>query len=396
LPKKFKGSLCPTYLDIAHDQLEERGMLNQVQDFVNASGKWQVQLYKEEIEANLRTPGIGGFHLLSLQDFPGQGTAPVGFLDFFYDAKPYVTSRDIRKFCNHTVILAKMEKRTWCSDEYFEVTIQLYNFSGKPFRPSKTLCTIKSDGGKIWDQKELDPKEYKNCSVQIVGNFTADLKTYIAPAKYTFEVSMDNILNDWNFWVFPENIPKISEGSIVISDTLNNNVKIALDNGGTVLLLPKRNNLKGNLQQCFTTFYWTAFDFHGGETSACGLLTNPKHPVFKYFPTDFHGNWQWWELLTKASPMILDDFEERASWPKDYKPLIQMIPSWKVNRKLAVLAEAKISRGKLMLCSMDIESDLDNRKAAAQFRYSLFNYLLSDEFDPETVITYNTLKEVFV
>ena len=119
LPRKFTGSLQPTYLEIARDQLEERGMLNQVAAFVNASGKWQVEMYKEEIEANLRTKGIGGFHLLSLQDFPGQGTAPVGFMDFFYDSKPYISSDIVRKFCNPLVILAKMRNergsrtRTW-------------------------------------------------------------------------------------------------------------------------------------------------------------------------------------------------------------------------------------------------------------------------------------------
>ena len=49
-----------------------------------ASGKLQLLCYKEEIEsAFLRTPGMGGFLLLDLHDFPGQGTAPVGVLDVF-------------------------------------------------------------------------------------------------------------------------------------------------------------------------------------------------------------------------------------------------------------------------------------------------------------------------
>jgi len=37
-----------------------------------------LECYKEEIEANLRTSGLGGFQLLDLHDYLGQGTALVG------------------------------------------------------------------------------------------------------------------------------------------------------------------------------------------------------------------------------------------------------------------------------------------------------------------------------
>ncbi len=48
-------------------------MGDQAHDFLMASGKLQALCYKEEIESALRTPGFGGFQLLDLHDFPGQG-----------------------------------------------------------------------------------------------------------------------------------------------------------------------------------------------------------------------------------------------------------------------------------------------------------------------------------
>ena len=396
LAQKFTGSLQPAYLDIARDQLKERGMLDQVADFVNASGKWQVMLYKEEIEANLRTARIGGFHLLSLQDFPGQGAAPVGLMDFFYAPKSYVTSTEMRKFCNTIVVLARMEKRTWCSNEQLNGTVECYNFSGDTFKPAKTICTVKDTAGKVIHRQELPAKEYATGAVHPVGDYRIDLNGFMAAAKYTLEITMDDIMNDWDFWVYPPSPPEIASGAVVISTTFNSETEKALTAGKTVLLLPERDHLKGKLVQCFSTFYWTAFDFHGGESSSCGLLTDPEHPVFRYFPTDAHGNWQWWELLTKAAPMILDDFEAKKPFPKSYRPIVQMIPSWKVNRKLAVLTEVKAGGGKLMLCSMDITSDLENRKVAAQFKYSLLRYLLSKDFEPDTEVDFDTLEELFV
>ena len=63
--------------------LADHGMLDKAHDFLMASGKLQVECYKQEIEALLRTADMGGFQLLDLHDYPGQGTALVGPLNVF-------------------------------------------------------------------------------------------------------------------------------------------------------------------------------------------------------------------------------------------------------------------------------------------------------------------------
>ena len=63
-----------------------------------ASGRFQLACYKEEIEANLRTPGLGGFQLLDLHDYLGQGTALVGLLDAFWQSKSYVSAEEFKQF----------------------------------------------------------------------------------------------------------------------------------------------------------------------------------------------------------------------------------------------------------------------------------------------------------
>jgi hypothetical protein len=165
-----------------------------------------------------------------------------------------------------------------------------------------------------------------------------------------------------------------------------------LKKGGTALLLPDFSCLKGKLGICFSDFYWTAFGLTGGESSVAGMFCDPAHPVFQYFPTSCHTDWQWWDILTYAHPMILDEFEEPTPFPKDYRPLIQMIDSWKVNRKLAVLAEGKVGKGKIMICSIDLDKDLDKRPATRRFKYSLFKYLNSPDFNPSTALTPEMVK----
>ena len=93
---KYKGYLKPKNFEIFRDTLRAHGMADLARQFLLASGKLQTLCYKEDIESALRTPGMGGFELLDLHDFPGQGTALVGVLDPFWDDKGYVTAGGIQ------------------------------------------------------------------------------------------------------------------------------------------------------------------------------------------------------------------------------------------------------------------------------------------------------------
>ena len=149
--RKYTGPLKPKNFDIFRDSLAEHGMLDQWRDFLRASGKLQVLCYKEEIEAALRTPGIGGFELLDLHDFPGQGTALVGVLDPFWESKGYVTPAEYRRFCSATVPLARVLKRVWTTDETFSAEVEIAHFGPAPLETAvaswKLVSARREDGG---------------------------------------------------------------------------------------------------------------------------------------------------------------------------------------------------------------------------------------------------------
>jgi hypothetical protein len=65
---KYKGVLYPYNLEVFRSRLEKAGMADQAKDFHKASGLWSLQLYKQDIEMDLRTPNMAGFQLLDLQD----------------------------------------------------------------------------------------------------------------------------------------------------------------------------------------------------------------------------------------------------------------------------------------------------------------------------------------
>lgn len=120
---KYAGCLKPKNFEIFRETLIAHHMGDQARDFLIASGKLQTLCYKEEIESALRTPGMGGFQLLDLHDFPGQGTALVGVPDPFWESKGYVTPAEYSRFCNSTVPLARLSKRVFTTDEKLEADI---------------------------------------------------------------------------------------------------------------------------------------------------------------------------------------------------------------------------------------------------------------------------------
>jgi hypothetical protein len=126
-----------------------------------------------------------------------------------------------------------------------------------------------------------------------------------------------------------------------------------------------------------------------------GSLIRNFHPIFSDFPTDNWTDLQWWELTNRAQVMELTDF------PANLQPLVQPIDTWFINRKLGSLFEAKVRthgrvslRGKIVVCSFDLENDLDNRLAARQLRYSILKYMNSHKFLPETTVDFQTIENL--
>ena len=111
--EKYTGVLKPRNLETFRKRLEDKGMLNLADDFLRATGALVVLCYREDIEAALRTRGFGGFQLLDLQDFPGQGTALVGILNAFMESKGLIEPAKWREFCSETVPLVRMPKYTF-------------------------------------------------------------------------------------------------------------------------------------------------------------------------------------------------------------------------------------------------------------------------------------------
>ena len=90
-----------------------------------------------------------------------------------------------------------------------------------------------------------------------------------------------------------------------------------------------------------------------------GLLTNPKHPIFNDFPTDYHTNWQWFSIIKASNSLILDNTSI------EFQPIVQVIDNLERNHKLGLIFEFKVGKGKLLVCMSQINRIM-NRPEAVQ------------------------------
>ena len=118
-----------------------------------------------------------------------------------------------------------------------------------------------------------------------------------------------------------------------------------------------------------------------------GTFFQAVHPAFAEFPTETFANWQWADLLENSKPMLM------AQLPSEMRPMIEPIDDWNKPRKLGSLFEAKVGKGKLLVCSIDITENLEVRPAARQFRQSLLSYMSSDIFNPMVSVELKALEQ---
>ncbi len=388
---KYTGVLKPRNFEIFRDFLEANHMGDQAHDFFMASGKLQALCYKEEVESALRTPGFGGFQLLDLHDFPGQGTALVGVLDPFWDEKGYISAAQFRRFCAPTVPLARLEKRVWHTGETLRADIQVAHFGPAALTDATIDWALKGEDGVVVRAGVVPAQAIAVATQAIAGAIDCDLAGVTPGARYTLVVGIEaggeRYENDWDLWVFAPTLTMPAASNVLVSDDIDAALN-RVEAGGRALLLLDPSRVQTTSQIGFSSVFWNTAWTRGQAPHTLGILCDPAHPVFASFPTEGHSNWQWWELIHGAAAMQLDHL------PSALRPLVQPIDTWFEARRLGLLFEARVGAGALMVASMDLDTNLDRRLVARQLRASVLGYMQSDAFRPAHAIPAESIHQL--
>ena len=382
--KKYTGVLCPCNFDVFRKRLAAAGMLSQAEDFHKASGLWSVKLYKADIEMDLRTKNMAGFQLLDIQDYPGQGSAFVGILDAFMESKNITTPEEWRQWCSPVVPILIVDRFCYESGDTLKAKIQIANYGSSSLKDKKLRWKIGESEGVMNITKNDE-------GLMDIGDLAETLNVD-KPTKLDVSLQIEDTdaHNSYELWVYPK--ATMNKKGIVIARQMTAEIAKQLEKGVKVLWMP--DSLPYTVGGLFQTDYWNYRMFKticennkkAVSPGTLGILTNPKHPLFRGFPTEMHTNWQWFPVIKESHPLVLDNFA------KDYKPIVQVIDNIERNHKLGLVMEWKVGKGKLLVCMSDLEKASQYPEGRA-FYESVLDYMQSADFSPATEISMAELRK---
>jgi hypothetical protein len=388
--KKYTGVMAVKNFELIRDDLEKKHLLDLAPEFVQASGRFAVRLYKEEIEVLLRTPGYAGFSLLDLHDYPTQGTALIGPLDPFWDSKGFITPAAFRRFCGPTVPLLRMPKRTYTVDEPFEATVDLAHYGPADIANAQPVWTIKDEQGHEVASGKLPAVNAPTGKLTALGVISAFLAKAAAPAKLTVTVALPGteFSNDWDIWVYPASVAPKPPAGVVVCEKWEP-AQAALAEAKKVVFFASSGNTAQSMRGGFLPVFWSPVWFPSQKPNTMSLLCDPAYPLFAQFPTALHSDWQWYELMQRSRLFILDDT------PAAYRPVLQVIDNFARNHKLGVVFEGRAGGGQLLACGFDLPA-MTKDPAARQLLASLYAYAGSAAFKPTQELSNDLLDKLFV
>ena len=350
LIEKYTGNILPVNLDAIKKFMIEKNVYHKLNDYIKASGDLAVKLYKEDIEAALRTKDFGGFELLSLSDYTGQSTATVGILDVFYESKGLISHDEFKNFAGEAVPLFKA-KRIFKNTDTLEAELDLYDFGEKKINNPVYNLTVQN-GKQVF---------YKTSTTE--SKVSIPLNSITKSTMLSVILEVNGYKNTWRIFVFAENKIENNVRMIKSEEELDDIIK----NGGKAIVT--KECFKNPIHGSFIPVFWSPVHFPSQKP--CGAIIDNNHRIFDDFPTEKYPDYQWKRLLDNS---IGTDISKFAG---EVKPIIETVPNFFDNTASSPLFETEIGKAKLLFCGFDLDGDYPECK---QLLSSITQYVNSDKF----------------
>ena len=376
---KYTGSLKARNFEIFKERLEQAGMGHLAKDFFINSGKLAVACYKEEMEAVFRSRLLGGFQILDIQDFSGQGTALVGVLDAFMEQKGICSPEEWRTFCSDAVLLGKFDSYTYESGDEFKAHIELayyrnYSIDSRLLNwEIKCSCESTVASGRAVVKQSEGQNYIDICDIEVTLPQTDIVRT----VELSLKIEGTDIRNSYKIWVFPKIESVDISGAYIFESADSPNAKKLLSEGKTVLVVPNLEKLNENdyIHGFYCQDFWCYPMFRSISEmmkkplpiGTMGLLIDNNHPALSQFPCEVFSTYQWWEIVENSKSEILDSRYDNKKF------IVRTIDNFERNHQLGMLYEYEKDGGKVVVCNCDFDK-LSKCAAGRQFVKSVIDY----------------------
>lgn len=336
----YTGNMLPVNFDIIRKMMNEHNVYHRLKDYIMASGDLAAKLYKEDIEAVLRTEGMGGFQLLSFVDYTGQSTATVGIYDILHRPKGIISTENWTQFCNDVVPLFEA-KRIFTNREDLSGLVSLYDYGRFKMVNPKYEITLEHNGKVI---EKVFAEGLGKIPVTIsLSKVTTNSLLYVR-VKVRDGFDSHEYTNTWRIFVYCEDEESLPDTLNPIIDRPAQ-LQEAYELGGTYIALPSAYENEHFAKNSFIPVFWSPVHFPSEDPT--GAIINENHDLLRDFPTEHYIDYQWKDLLEHSVSMDI-------SSKQDIDVVMEMVPNYVDNVPKSPLFIYNHGKARIIFCGFQL------------------------------------------
>ena len=380
LKDRYKGTRIgdTEFITSVEAHLDSVGLLDKAPLYYKNSAAWQRVIRKSCFETLRQADSFAGYDFLGDIDTHWHTFGYcVGMMNEFYELKPGETVQNVLRYNSDTVLLCELPK---LPNVYFgskvSLPISVSNYGEPLDRATLTLSVRCSEG--VFYRREIRLSDIP--SGEISKLYTVEFtvpkleKPEILKISARLSGGDTDAENEWQLYAFPKAkaaSPRAlrAAGVSLISDIDADSLMSKLRAGESVVLLGA-----GPLPSVNVSFQLSI----AGRTTGHLATVIADHPITSDFAHEGFCSWQFSKMMNEGSAVILD-YNKGA-----HEPIIDIATTYKNARREALLFEARVGEGRLLVCSLGLS---DEDPAAVWLKSKILDYAMSDEFSPKLSFT---------
>jgi hypothetical protein len=413
-PKYKETQMLPTWFDTLLESARKNGQEDLIPIYRKNSLWVQAISRKDGLEYARRCPHVEGFILWSWIDFHQYAE---GVLDDFWEAKNVSAAEFLKSVGDTVVVLAKEGDRALRMGEVEWIPLAVSHY-GEADLARSVLKWQAVRGKTVFDQGRLTLGSVKCGELTQAGHAAVNLPKADQGYKFELLVSLEKKgkvvnANNWSFWAFAETAPEVqamaretnagkfignqvflrlkpaasapipAAAKLVVADRADQPLADYIKSGGRCLLLTRGAVIEQDkiYYQGMPNFYtyFRALPWNAGPGNAGSVIT--PHPALADFPCDELCDLQFVWAIRGVIPMNFEPLRQYG-----VKPIIRMIDFYKNNANNAHLLEFGIGQGQVLVTSLNLQTNLDQKLDVRNLTASLMRYAKSDKFRPDVQV----------
>lgn len=406
LEHRYEGTRIGTDMFAAvRRYMKKEGVLSKSAVYYRHSCYWAAIMRKHAIEMARKCRYIAGYDYLGPIDYHWHRIGyPCGIMNEFYELKPGDSIKNVLRFNGESVLLLDhTNNRNMYSGDTLELDLFSSLYGEGPLEEGCVSYYVADDKHHIFQRGEIGVKNIKNGAIEKLITIPLKGPDTDRASKLTLYTRLSGgeyeIENQWDYWVFPKpsgtdaavyaesgiaeefyqitgNTSQCDNDAVKIVSELTEETLNFVENGGKAILLGTK-----PFASLPTSFQLSL----AGRIQGNLATIIEDHPLMNRFPHEGFFDWQFYTMFNEGHAVLFNELNI------PFKPIIEVVSSFKLIRKQSNLFEIAIGGGKLLICTLN----LTNRDPAATYMLkTMIEYANSEDFNPENMVSADVIRKL--